>query len=259
VLDWLQKRCFNPKMLKVFCLDEADVMIATQGHQEQSIRIKKQLPQTIQTLLFSATYSEEVKHFAHKLVLNPIELFLKREEETLSNIRQTFVLTPTIEEKYKALANIYATISIGQCMIFCRTRATAYWLAEKMSKEGHQVGLLAGDMDVGMRAQIIDRFREAKEKVLITTNVSARGLDIEQVTVVVNFDLPDLPNGQPDFETYLHRIGRTGRFGRLGIAINMIDNARNIMLLKQIQDHFGTTITQLDVSDPDKIEALLKP
>ena len=79
----------------------------------------------------------------------------------------------------------------------------------------------------------------ARSMVLIITNVSARGLDIEQVTVVVNFDLPDLPNGQPDFETYLHRIGRTGRFGRLGIAINMIDTARNIMLLKQIQDHFG--------------------
>ena len=78
-------------------------------------------------------------------------------------------------------------------------------------------------------------------QVLITTNVSARGLDIEQVTVVVNFDLPDLPNGQPDFETYLHRIGRTGRFGRMGIAINMIDTARNIMLLKQIQDHFGSS------------------
>ena len=79
-----------------------------------------QLPQNIQTLLFSATYSDDVKHFAHKVVLNPIELFLKREEETLSNIRQTFVLTPTIDEKYKALSNIYATISIGQCMIFCR-------------------------------------------------------------------------------------------------------------------------------------------
>lgn len=88
--------------------------------------VYRQLPPNIQTLLFSATYSEEVKHFAHKVVLNPIEIFLKREEETLSNIRQTFVLTPTVEDKYKALSNIYATISIGQCMIFCRVQYIAH-------------------------------------------------------------------------------------------------------------------------------------
>merc|ERR1711955_159908 len=99
-------------------------------------------------------------------------------------------------------------------MIFCHTRKTAAWLVEKMTKDGHAVALLSGELTVEERLNVLDRFRDGLEKILITTNVLSRGIDIEQVTIVVNFDLPVDVNGKADCETYLHRIGRTGRFGK---------------------------------------------
>merc|ERR1712012_167425 len=138
-------------------------------------------------------------------------------------------------------------------MIFCHTRKTASWLSEEMSKEGHAVALLSGELTVEMRAAVIKRFREGKEKVLITTNASARGIDVEQVTVVVNFDLPLTPDHKPDCETYLHRIGRTGRFGKNGIAINFVDGTRTMNTMKAIEKHFGRTIHKLDADDLDAI------
>ena len=129
-----------------------------------------------------------------------------------------------------------------------------------MARAGHAVALLSGELEIDQRINIINRFREGKEKVLITTNVLARGIDVEQVskidihlldyffkhflnptfqvTMVVNFDLPVDMNGRPDCETYLHRIGRTGRFGKSGVAINMVDSERSMAILKQIESHF---------------------
>ncbi len=108
-----------------------------------------------------------------------------------------------------------------------------------MCKEGHAVALLSGELEIEQRIDIINRFREGKEKVLITTNVMARGIDVEQVTMVVNFDLPVDQSGRADCETYLHRIGRTGRFGKSGVAINLVDGPRSMQVLKQIEDHFS--------------------
>ena len=108
-----------------------------------------------------------------------------------------------------------------------------------MSKEGHAVALLSGELEIEQRIHILNRFREGKEKILITTNVLARGIDVEQVTIVVNFDLPIDQSGQADCETYLHRIGRTGRFGKSGLAINLIDGPRSMSVLKQIEGHFS--------------------
>ena len=109
-----------------------------------------------------------------------------------------------------------------------------------MSRDGHQVGLLHGGLTVEQRADIIERFREAKERVLITTNVAARGIDIEQVTVVVNYDLPiDRKSRRVEFETYLHRIGRAGRFGRVGLALNLISHPSEIEHIRAIENKFG--------------------
>lgn len=108
-----------------------------------------------------------------------------------------------------------------------------------MSREGHAVALLSGELEIDQRINIINRFREGKEKVLITTNVMARGIDVEQVTMVVNFDLPVDQNGRADCETYLHRIGRTGRFGKSGVAINLVDGPRSMQVLQFIEAHFS--------------------
>uniref|UniRef100_A0A646QG28 RNA helicase n=1 Tax=Hemiscolopendra marginata TaxID=943146 RepID=A0A646QG28_9MYRI len=257
VLDWTIKfKFFDIKLVRVFVLDEADVMIATQGHQDQSIRIHKNLDKDCQMMLFSATYDSQVMNFAEAIIHYPVIIRLRREEESLENIKQFYVVCKNMEEKYTALDNIYGVISIGQAMIFCHTRKTAQWLVEKMVKQGHAVALLSGDLTVEQRIAVLDRFRKGTEKVLITTNVCARGIDVEQVTVVVNFDIPTDAKMTPDFETYLHRIGRTGRFGKAGIAINMVDGPKSRALLKQIEDHFGREILKLDAEDVDEIEKI---
>ncbi|KAF3861199.1 hypothetical protein F7725_001454 [Dissostichus mawsoni] len=164
LLDWCSKyRIIDPKLISMFVLDEADVMIATQGHRDQSIRIHRLLPKECQMLLFSATFEDSVWGFAEK-----------REEETLDTIKQFYILCREEEEKFSALCDLYGGLTVAQAMIFCR------------------------------------RFRTGKEKVLVTTNVCSRGIDVEQVTLVVNFDLPVDMEGNADNETYLHRIGRTG-------------------------------------------------
>ncbi|XP_067872916.1 ATP-dependent RNA helicase DDX19A isoform X2 [Heterodontus francisci] len=257
VMDWCTKlRFIDTKKIKVFVLDEADVMIATQGHQDQSIRIQRMLPKNCQMLLFSATFEDSVWKFAEKVVPDPNIIKLKREEETLDTIKQYYVLCDNKEEKYQALCNIYGAITIAQAMIFCHTRKTAGWLAAELSKEGHQVALLSGEMMVEQRAAVIQRFRDGKEKVLVTTNVCARGIDVEQVSVVINFDLPVDKDGNPDCETYLHRIGRTGRFGKRGLAINMVDSKYSMNILNRIQDHFNKKIEKLDTDDLDEIEKI---
>ncbi|ELW63020.1 ATP-dependent RNA helicase DDX19B [Tupaia chinensis] len=257
VLDWCSKLKFiDPKKIKVFVLDEADVMIATQGHQDQSIRIQRMLPRNCQMLLFSATFEDSVWKFAQKVVPDPNVIKLKREEETLDTIKQYYVLCNNRDEKFQALCNLYGAITIAQAMIFCHTRKTASWLAAELSKEGHQVALLSGEMMVEQRAAVIERFREGKEKVLVTTNVCARGIDVEQVSVVINFDLPVDKDGNPDNETYLHRIGRTGRFGKRGLAVNMVDSKHSMGILHRIQEHFNKKIERLDTDDLDEIEKI---
>lgn len=199
-------------------------------------------------LLFSATYDRSVMEFAQHIVKNPIVIKLMREQESLDNIIQYYVRCRDQDVKYLAIQNIYGVITIGQAIIFChvisiliftsmfllrhkiqnesevifiifyalslQTRKTASWLAVKMTKDGHSVAVLSGELTVEQRLAVLDRFRAGLEKVLITTNVLSRGIDVEQVTIVVNFDLPVDQYGEADCETYLHRIGRTGRFGK---------------------------------------------
>ena len=182
VLDWSIKfKFFDLKKITVFALDEADVMIATQGHQDQSIRIHKNLSPDCQMLLFSATYDQKVMDFAENIVTNPVTIKLRREEESVDNIKQYYVNCDTPEAKYRSIANIYGVITIGQAIIFCHTRKTASWLVEKMKAEGHAVALLSGELSIEQRMSVLDRYRDGLEKILITTNVLSRGIDIEQV------------------------------------------------------------------------------
>ncbi|XP_072223057.1 ATP-dependent RNA helicase DDX19A [Leuresthes tenuis] len=258
VLDWCTKyKHIDPKKITLFVLDEADVMIATQGHRDQSIRIHRQLTKDCQMLLFSATFEDSVWRFAEQVVPDPNIIRLKREEETLDTIKQFYVLCKEKEDKFTALCNLYGSLTIAQAMIFCHTRKMASWLATHLIKDGHQVALLSGEMTVEQRAAVIERFRNGKEKVLVTTNVCSRGIDVEQVSLVVNFDLPVDMDGNADNETYLHRIGRTGRFGRRGFAVNMVDSKRSMDIISQIEMHFNRRITKLDTSNLEEMEKLM--
>lgn len=255
VLDWmLKKRVIDPARITMFVLDEADVMIDQQGQQDQTIRIQKQLPKSCQMVLFSATYNDAVMKFATSVIPNAMVMRLKRSEESLDNIKQFYVVCQNEEDKFQALSNLYGTISIGQAMVFTHTRKSAAWLAGKMSREGHAVALITGESTTEQRIAVLSRFREGKEKLLITTNLCARGIDVEQVTVVINYDIPMDAQRRPDSETYLHRIGRTGRFGRSGLAINFVDGQRSMQNLRKIEEHFNRKIERLSLDDPDEIE-----
>ena len=258
VMDWaLRYKFFDIRKIRVFVLDEADVMISTQGHRNQSIKVQRGLSQNCQMMLFSATYDREVMDFAEMIVPNPVIIRLKREEESLDNINQYWVECHSENEKYLALANIFGTISMGQAFIFCHTKKSAAWLADKLKKDGHSVGLITGDLTVEERTDVVQRFREGNERVLISTNLMARGIDVDQVTVVVNYDLPiDAETKNIDFETYLHRIGRTGRFGKFGLAINFVDSARTRQMVYELETHFGKKISKLDAEDIEEIEKI---
>uniref|UniRef100_G3PBF2 RNA helicase n=1 Tax=Gasterosteus aculeatus aculeatus TaxID=481459 RepID=G3PBF2_GASAC len=258
ILDWCTKhKLIDPKKITMFVLDEADVMIATQGHRDQSIRIHRLLTEKCQMLLFSATFEDSVWKFAERVVPDPNIIRLKREEETLDTIKQFYVICREKEDKFTSLCNLYGSLTIAQAMIFCRTRKMAAWLSVNLRLEGHQVALLSGEMTVEQRAAVIERFRNGKEKVLVTTNVCSRGIDVEQVSLVVNFDLPVGLDGKADNETYLHRIGRTGRFGRRGFAVNMVDGEKSMDIIHEIEMHFNRTITELDTSNLEEMESLI--
>ncbi|RVE71029.1 hypothetical protein OJAV_G00069960 [Oryzias javanicus] len=252
LLDWCTKyKVVDLKKISMFVLDEADVMIDTQGFRDQSIRIQRALSKDCQMLLFSATFKEALWDFAERVIPTPNIIRLKREEQTLDNIKQFHMLLELCsdkEEKLEALYNLYGTLTIAQAIIFCRTRATASWLSAVLRQEGHQVALLSGELTVEQRAAVIERFRNGKEKVLVTTNVCSRGIDVEQVSIVVNFDLPVNMEGNADHDTYLHRIGRSGRFGKRGFAVNMVESNRDMRILCQIEEHFHQKIPKLDTN-----------
>ena len=146
--------------------------------------------------------------FAENIISNPVIIRLRKEEETIDNIAQYWAQTESPEEKYEAIANIYGVITIGQAIIFCQTRKTASYIHQQMVADGHTVAVLHGDLALEDRIGVLDRFRDGKEKILVTTNVLSRGIDVAAVTIVINFDLPTDKAGNADCETYLHRIGK---------------------------------------------------
>jgi ATP-dependent RNA helicase DDX19/DBP5 len=162
------------------------------------------------------------------------------------------------EHKYETLCNIYDMLSVSQSIIFCKRRDSADEIARRMVAMGHSVVSLHGKMMPEERDRVMDDFRRGEFKVLITTNVLARGIDISQVSLVINYDLPLDQMGQVDFEAYLHRIGRTGRFGRTGVSIILIDNKKSWEQMREIERHFSREITQVDTSDWEAVEKRLK-
>lgn len=254
--EWSRKlRIINLQQLRMFVVDEADVMIATQGFRSNCVDLVKGLNKSnCQMLLFSATYSDEVMDFAREIVSNPVVLRLKREKQTLNNIRQFYIDCADSEEKYRVIEKIYATLDIGQAMVFCRTKRTAHELAVRMANQQHSVRELTGDLEIEVRAHIIEQFRVGGFRVLISTNVTSRGIDIDDVSLVVNYDMPVTYNSQPDYETYLHRIGRCGRFGRMGYTFNLIGSREDFNVMEAIENYFSHTIDQITIDGIGDLE-----
>jgi len=211
-----------------------------------------------QVVLFSATFPDQVRKFATKFCPNANEIRLKANELSVDGIKQFYMDCADEAAKFKVLVELYNILTIGSSIIFCKKRDNADEIARRMVAEGHQVTSLHGAKDATERDRVIDDFREGKSKVLITTNVAARGLDISQVNMVINYDMPQDAHGKPDWETYLHRVGRTGRFGRKGIAINFVHNQRTWQDMRAMEEALGMNIACIDTKDFEVMEETLK-
>ncbi|KAI5122912.1 hypothetical protein M0805_007590 [Coniferiporia weirii] len=269
--DLLKRRMIDSSMVKVLVLDEADNMLDQENLSEQCLKIKNLLSKErpTQIVLFSATFPDRVRNFASKFASNANKIELKKEELSVEGIKQFYMDCKDEDSKYDILVQIYNLLTVGQSIIFTKHRSSADRIAKRMTEEGHKVASLHGAKDGAERDQIIDRFREGHEKVLITTNVIARGIDILQVNVVVNYDLPMMSDKAesstydsrfetPDVETYLHRIGRTGRFGRKGVSINFVHNKKTWEDMHMIEESLGRQIIRVDTTDVDVMEDTLK-
>ncbi|KAI0044279.1 DEAD-domain-containing protein [Auriscalpium vulgare] len=269
--DLIRRKVVDVSEVKVFVLDEADSMLDKDGLGDQTLRVKNMLPRgrPIQIILFSATFPDHVRAFASKFAPDANKIELKRNELAVDSIRQFYMDCRNEEHKYDILVSLYTLLTIGQSIIFCQHRRTADRISQRMTAEGHKVASLHGAKDASERDAIIDGFREGKEKVLITTNVIARGIDIQQVNMVVNYDLPLLverenPQEQrsgdlrPDVETYIHRIGRTGRFGRKGISINFVHDKRTWQQMEEIELVTGKKIERVLTEDLDQMEKQMR-
>lgn len=257
-MDMMKRRQLDGKGIKILTLDEADNMLDLQGMGDQCKRVKQLLPKDIQTVLFSATFPPEVLDFASVFAPNANQITLEVENLTVKGIKQMYLDCDSDEEKYNALVKFYGLMTIASSIIFVRRRDTAAEIERRMTAEGHAVASLTGALEGGDRDAVFNKFRSGEAKVLITTNVLSRGIDVQTVTMVINYDIPETAGGKPDFETYLHRIGRTGRFGRTGAALSFVHDKKSWMNLMAICNHFGVEPTKLDTSDWDNVEKMLK-
>ncbi|CAI4953944.1 BBT_HP_G0093190.mRNA.1.CDS.1 [Saccharomyces cerevisiae] len=259
VLDLMRRKLMQLQKIKIFVLDEADNMLDQQGLGDQCIRVKRFLPKDTQLVLFSATFADAVRQYAKKIVPNANTLELQTNEVNVDAIKQLYMDCKNEADKFDVLTELYGLMTIGSSIIFVATKKTANVLYGKLKSEGHEVSILHGDLQTQERDRLIDDFREGRSKVLITTNVLARGIDIPTVSMVVNYDLPTLANGQADPATYIHRMGRTGRFGRKGVAISFVHDKNSFNILSAIQKYFGDIeMTRVPTDDWDEVEKIVK-
>jgi translation initiation factor 4A len=237
IYDILRRKHINLDLVKLLILDEADEMLSS-GFKEQVYNIFDLLPRNIQKALFSASMPPTITELISKFVINPIKIIVKSEQLTLEGIKQYFVSLENDAMKYDTLKDLFSTFSVAQCIIYCNSVTRVSDLYEAMNNDGYPVCLIHSNLDKSTRQTNYDDFRRGKFRVLISSNVTARGIDIQQVSTVINFDIPKCVH------SYLHRIGRSGRWGRKGIAINFITR-RDYKQLKDIEQFYQTNINEL--------------
>jgi translation initiation factor 4A len=224
--------------IKVLIMDEADQMLEDRFREQVMCILGLGFPKETHVALFSATMPVEVIEFAEKLLHNPTRILIPPEEVTLEGIKQYFVELPREDWKYEVLCDLYQQLNINQAIIYCNKRQKVEWLAEKMSSQGFPLSFIHGDMDVEERRRRMKDFRTGSIRVLISTDLLARGIDVQQVSLVINYELP------VQRENYIHRIGRSGRFGRKGVAINLL-LPEETKLMKDIETFYTTRVDTL--------------
>ncbi|KAI8808358.1 P-loop containing nucleoside triphosphate hydrolase protein [Cladochytrium replicatum] len=245
VYDMINRRALRADSIQMFVLDEADEMLS-RGFSEQIYNVFQLLPPQTQVVLLSATMPAEVLEVTKRFMRDPIRILVKRDELTLEGIKQFFVSVDKEDWKLDTLCDLYETLTITQAVIFCNTRRKVDWLTEKMHAREFTVSAMHGDMTQADREVIMKEFRSGSSRVLITTDLLARGIDVQQVSLVINYDLPT------NKENYIHRIGRGGRFGRKGVAINFV-TLDDVRMLREIETFYNTQVEEMPQNIADLI------
>jgi len=245
VFDMIKKKNLRTRNIKMLILDEADEMLS-KGFKEQIYDIYRYLPPMTQVVLLSATLPREILEMTKKFMNDPIRILVKRDELTLEGIKQFFIAVEKEQWKFDTLCDLYDSLTISQAVIFCNTKKKVDWLTDKMSKANFTVVKMHGDLDQEEREAVMKAFRNTEYRVLITTDIWARGLDVSQISRVINYDLPS------NREIYIHRIGRSGRFGKKGVAINFVCDD-DIRVLRDIEQFYATQIDEMPISISDLI------
>ncbi|KAJ3191561.1 translation initiation factor eIF4A [Irineochytrium annulatum] len=243
VYDMINRGALRVEDMKLFVLDEADEMLS-RGFTEQIYNVFQLLPPATQVVLLSATMPADVLEVTKRFMRDPVRILVKRDELTLEGIKQFYIAVEKEEWKLDTLSDLYETVTITQAVIFCNTRRKVEWLTEQMKNRDFTVSAMHGEMDQQEREKIMQAFRTGSSRVLITTDLLARGIDVQQVSLVINYDLPS------NKENYIHRIGRGGRFGRKGVAINFV-TSNDTRMLREIEQFYNTQTEEMPLNIAD--------
>jgi ATP-dependent RNA helicase len=240
VKDMIKRQYLNTRHVKMVILDEADTLLE-RGFQSDIYDIYRYLPPATQVVVVSATLPNDVLQMTSKFMTDPIRILVKRDELTLEGLKQYFIDVEKEDWKFDTLCDLYDTLTITQAVIFCNTKRKVDWLTDKMKEANFTVVSMHGDMDQKERTAIMQEFRQGNSRVLISTDVWARGIDVQQVSLVINYDLP------MSRENYIHRIGRSGRFGRKGVAINFVTE-EEVQILHDIEQYYSIQIDEMPIN-----------
>ena len=243
IYSHLQSNIIRSEDIKLFVLDESDEMLS-RGFKDQVCDIFRYMPETIQVAVFSATMPPDMLEVTKKFMKNPLKILVKNDELTLDGIKQFFIAIDREEWKLDTLMDLYQAITVTQVIIYCNTRRKVEYLADCLSARDFTVSQIHGDMDQRERTTVMSNFRNGKTRVLIATDIIARGIDVQQVSLVINYDIPK------EKECYIHRIGRSGRHGRKGVSINFITRY-DVPRLKEIESFYSTEITEMPMTIAD--------
>jgi len=238
IYDLMNRRAFTTENIKVIIVDEADQMLEDRFREQLQYIFALGFPSTVRCALFSATMNDDVIEFAEKLLNKPTRILISPEEVNLKGITQYRVDLDREDWKFEVLLDLYKNLNITQALIYCNKRQKAEWLAEKMTAAGFPITCIHGDMEVRDRMDRMTSFRKGDTRVLISTDLLARGIDVQQVSLVINYELPT------QIDNYIHRIGRSGRYGRKGTAINLLCND-DTRTMADIEKYFKIAIGQL--------------
>ena len=240
VFDLIRRGKLEYRNIKLMILDEADEMLSV-GFKEQVYEIFQYLNNDIQICLFSATIPVEIENITNKFLRDPIKILVKTDMLTLEGIAQYFIAFENEQSKLLAIKDLYGYISVSQCIIYCNSTKRVEELYLSLVEDNFPVCRIHSNMDKGLRTTAYNEFIDGVYRVLISSNLTARGIDIQQVSTVINFDVPKCPRA------YLHRIGRSGRWGRKGIGINFITKY-DVSKIKEIEQYYNTEIKEFPQS-----------